>query len=117
MKSTQAYILNLVILGAVLVAMGLGSGFHRINMNRKYWTMLRADCVNTNALVNLERETGQSGLAGNHMTAVPRWIANINATMRLGALAVVAGMVINLAMLIKSLRTRRTAEQNAAHIF
>ena len=36
LRPTLACILNLVILGAVIAAMVLGTRFHQINMNRTY---------------------------------------------------------------------------------
>ena len=76
--------------------------------------MLKAECINTNALANLERETGQTGLAEEHMTAVPRWIANINAAVRLGVLAVAIGLIINFVLMVRHIRIEKKSGQIAS---
>jgi hypothetical protein len=111
MKRSDIYGLNLGILGAVFAAMLLGAGFHQSNMSRKYWTMFNAGCINTNALVNLEQKTGNVGLSQNHMTEVPRWIANINSTMRLGVLAIIIGFSVNMILMFKAKKEEKKTEQ------
>jgi hypothetical protein len=87
MKKTSIYGLNIAILCATLLSLLLGAGFHRVNMNRKYWALVNAGCINTNALPTLEKNTGQSSIADEHMTAVPKWMTDINSTFRLGMVA------------------------------
>lgn len=108
--------MNLGVLAMVFMGMLLGAGFHQVNMNRKYWTMVNAGCINTNALVNLEQKTGRIGLSQRHMTEVPHWIANINSTMRLGVLAIVIGFGVNLVLMFKAMKEEKEAEQRGGGI-
>ena len=110
MKPIQTFILNIVLLVGVLLAMALGAGFHEFNMRRKYAALLRAECVNTNALVNLEEKTGITGLAQDHIRHVPRWIADINSTMRAGFAGVMVALVLNVIYMVDTIRKRRKAE-------
>ena len=96
--------------------MALGAGFHQVNMNRKYWTMVRTGCVNTNDIVNLERETGIDGMAEDHMVQVPRWIANINSTMRLGFMGIIVAVVLNVIYMVETIRKRRKAEPEVGQV-
>jgi len=111
MKSRDICAMNLAILGVVFMAMLLGGLFHQVNMNRKYWAMVNANCINTNALVTLEEKTGQVGLAQHHMTEMPRWIGNINSTMRLGVLALIFGFCVNGILIIKTIKDEKKALQ------
>ena len=110
----EVHALNILILGGILLSLIFGAMFHQVNMNRKYWTMVRAGCINTNALVNLEKETRENDLAKDHMTRVPRWIADINSTLRLGVFAVAVGMVINVVLMVRSRDTKMKANRSAA---
>ena len=112
MKTSDVCAINLAILGGIFMAMLLGGGFHQINMNRKYWAMVNANCINTNALVTLEEKTGRVGLAQNHMTEVPRWIGNINSTMRLSILVLIFGFGMNGILIFKALKEEKKTLQD-----
>ena len=110
MKNRTIIIINLAILGFLLLDLSMAAGFHRINVNRKYWKMLNAGCINTNAFVNLEKITGETDLANDHMTSVPKWIADDNATRPYGNLILVFGFIMNAVLLIRTIGTKTKSE-------
>ena len=115
MQRRSICVTNLLVLAAVLAAVYIGSAFHQINMNRKYRAMVSANVINTNALSTLEQYIEQNGIADGQQNLakhpdidVPRWMnTSIRSTVRLVSVVVVAGIIINLFLMIRSKERRK----------
>ena len=114
MKNKTIILINMAILGALFLELSMAASFHCINVNRKYWKMVSVGCINTNALVNLERETGETDLAKNHMTSIAKWIADDNATRPSGNIILVVGFLLNAVLLVRTMRTKTNSEPTAS---